>query len=40
MVPNGTSGDSEIIKRGVPGVVGAPSVNQGAPNSGVEVPEV
>ena len=40
-MPNGTtSGDREVIERGVPGVIGAPSVKQGGASSGVKVPVV
>ena len=38
-MPNGTvSGVSEAITKGVLGVMGVPSVNQGGPSSSVEVP--
>ena len=38
-MPNGTiSGVSEAITKGVLGVMGVPSVNQGGPSSSIEVP--
>ena len=38
-MPNGTiNGVSKAIEKGVPGVMGAPSVNQGGASSSVEIP--
>ena len=38
-MPNGTiSGVSKVIEKGIPGVVAAPSVNQGGLSSSVKVP--